>query len=118
MKVLLILSTFFLSLNAFAIDNRLYQAVSATSSATLTLTPSDGQNVNLKELGGFAANSSNQVKIDYDGDLLFVTSGENSRSSSERLIGDGAKVLTITLTNNTVSTSTMGGYFIFNNKRF
>jgi hypothetical protein len=100
---------------ATVVDKRLYQSVSAYSSATDEQIVDNGEKFIVYCVGGNACYDT-QVKVEvlFDTTVIFSTHGEDQQDERTGLYegtGDGSKKLKIKLTNDSASAETIGGYY-------
>lgn len=112
MRNYLILFTFLISLTLEATETRFYRTLVSSASETTSFTPSNGQRVYLKEMGGNAGNDgASYIEIRFGSTTLLATYGDAAQSSTSFIDGDGVKQIQIVLENASGSTKTIGGYY-------
>jgi len=103
-------------------ESRYYKQVSGLSTNTQDFIPSNGEIINITEVGGSSPGPNSTVIVAWDADgannIVLATTSESRQSTLQSFTGDGVKVMRITLKNANAFSVYMGGYFIYERINF
>lgn len=98
-------------------EQRFYQLIAASSNSNQDYVVPDGAIIDITEMGASSPGVASSVEIRWDpagtNILLLGSYGDTVQRSLQSFVGDGAKLMRITLTNTNEFEVLLGGYFIF-----